>query len=350
MFYKMQYNYAFDLKISNMKLTAKKLSSKIIIQHMRGIKPKKADFSVQSNYKIILLGLKNDTIVGKMPKGLSLNKDINIVNKTIYLVDHSTYGHLGIYKIIVIDDKFLKNHKLLYKTILIFSLIYIVILFIGYFLAKLFLKPIVTQRIKLDTFIKDTTHELNTPVSAIVMSINSNKITPKTIQRIKISAKRVSEIYSDLTYLFLEQNKELNPLSKINLKTVLQEQMEYFLFLASKKRIEVISKIDNVSLAIKKEDFLRIANNLISNAIKYTNKGGRIEIILKKDKFIVKDTGQGIPKTKQKEIFDRFTRATNVIGGFGIGLNIVQNIAHKYNFKIDLLSCEKRGTTFTIFF
>ena len=57
---------------------------------------------------------------------------------------------------------------------------------------------------KLNNFIKDTTHELNTPISAILMSTENKTLSEKQIERVRISAKRVSDIYSDLTYLFLE--------------------------------------------------------------------------------------------------------------------------------------------------
>ena len=346
----MEYNYAYDLKISNMKLIAKKLSSKIVMQHMQGIKKQDASFTIDSPYKIILLDKTKCAVCGKLPKKLQLNKEINIINNCIYLVDDSTYNHLGIKYIIIKDDKFIQNNDILIKTFKIFIPIYIVILLIGYFLAKLFLQPIVAQRTKLNNFIKDTTHELNTPISAIIMSVNSLQSTPKVIERIKISAKRVSEIYDDLTYLFLENQTDTVAAKPINLKPILEEQLEYFSLIASKKEIGLHTQLDDFQFTIFKEDFLRVVNNLISNAIKYTNKGGTIDIILSDHKLIVQDTGIGIPKAKQKDIFDRFYRANTITGGFGIGLNIVKNIIDKYDLKITLNSSENLGTTFTIIF
>jgi two-component system OmpR family sensor kinase len=73
-----------------------------------------------------------------------------------------------------------------------------------------------------------------------------------------------------------------------------------------------------------------------------------IEITLKNNCFSVKDNGVGISKEKQKRIFERFYRESKEVGGFGIGLNIVQNICNKYGFSIDLTSVPKEGTTISI--
>ena len=83
------------------------------------------------------------------------------------------------------------------------------------YLAKLFIKPIKEEREKLNNFIKDTTHELNTPISAILMSTESDTLNDKQIQRVRLAARRVSEIYKDLTYIFLEetQNHKISQIS-----------------------------------------------------------------------------------------------------------------------------------------
>ena len=279
------------------------------------------------------------------------NKSINIVNNTILLVDNSTYGHLGIKYIIIKDDKFLKTNNILKNTIIIFSVLYIVMIVIGYFLAMLFLQPIIIQRKKLDNFVKDTTHELNTPISAIIMSINKDtKLSHKDIYRIKLSAKRISEIYNDLTYLVLETDYKNPNLQTINLKNVLLEQLGYFELLSKQKHISLTYTLNDIAYKIKKEDFIRLINNLISNAIKYTKTNGKIHIILKNNQLIIKDNGIGISAKEQKDIFKRFYRATNNIGGFGIGLNIVKNICKKYNFSIQLKSEQNMGTTIIINF
>jgi two-component system OmpR family sensor kinase len=221
---------------------------------------------------------------------------------------------------------------------------------VGYILARLFLRPIIIQRNKLNNFVKDTTHELNTPVSAIIMSLeDTNNVSERSFERIKLSAKRISEIYHDLTYLFLENDNNM-PKENINVKEILDSQMEYFSTIANKKKIVVEYIADDTSLLISREDFIRLSNNLISNALKYTNKDGKIEVVLNQNSLMIKDNGIGIAKDKQVNLFKRFYRATDEVGGFGIGLNIVHNITQKYDFTIEVDSKENEGTTFIVKF
>ena len=101
---------------------------------------------------------------------------------------------------------------------------------------------------------------------------------------------------------------------------------------------------------INKDDFIRIFNNLISNAIKYNKIGGTIEISLQNNILKISDTGIGIEKNKLEDIYKRYYRATQEQGGFGIGLNIVNKICKIYNIKINVESQINKGTSFTLLF
>jgi len=332
-------------------MKAYELSSNIIMQDMKGKEFKTTNFK-ECNINTTSLYSKSEKLMyGINEKIKSFNLPEYIKDDTIYIVDKSTFGHLGIEYIVLKDTNFLKENRVLQKTILIFSFIFIIMNIIGHFLSKLFLKPILTQRKKLNNFIKDSTHELNTPVSALMMCVDSpNPTSPKNLERIKLSSKRISEIYKDLTYIFLDEydlNKEVKIL---NLRELLDIQIDYFKDFANKKKIDISYSSDKLLYRIDEESFTRLSNNLISNAVKYTSANGSINITLKNNKLIVQDSGIGIAKEKQKDIFDRFYRATSNAGGFGIGLNIVQTICKKYDLKIDLDSQENKGSTFTVYF
>jgi two-component system OmpR family sensor kinase len=182
------------------------------------------------------------------------------------------------------------------------------------------------------------------------MSAENKNLSEKQIERIKISAKRVSEIYSDLTYLFLENKETIKNIQEINLKEIIDEQMEYLELIASKKKIIINKNIEDFFYKIDKDDFIRIFNNLISNAIKYNNIGGRIDISLKDNQLKISDNGIGISNEKIKDIYKRYYRATNEQGGFGIGLNIVNHLCSIYKIKILVESQIDEGTTFTLIF
>ncbi len=351
LFYQMQYKLNYDLITSKMQINASKLSSNIIKAHMQQLPLKKSDLSVDKGFDFGLYDKDKKPLITDITHKIDFSKKRYIAKSgNLGLIDDGVSGHLGIYYIVIEENSFrdLVN-SLLKKSITIFSLVYLVLALIGYFLAKIFIKPIQNQREKLNSFVRDSTHELNTPITALLMSVNSKNMSAKNLERIEISAKRVSEIYKDLTYLFLK-DKESTEVKELDLKSVLTLQVEYLKEFALKKRITIDLKAKNSTFKIDEESFIRLVNNLIFNAIKYTQTGGKIDITLTEKELIIKDNGIGIDKLKLEKIFNKFYRATTTQGGFGIGLSIVDRICKTYNIQIDVVSEIKKGTTFRLEF
>lgn len=267
------------------------------------------------------------------------------------VIDRSVFGHMGIEYVVVEENSFLKEiDNLKKKLFLAFLVIFLFISIIGYFLSKLFIKPIQNEREKLDRFIKDSTHELNTPITALLLSTSSPDPTnPKNLERIRLSAIRISKLYDDLTYSILKNKKELK-IQKLDIDKLLAEEIKTMQPFADKKSITIKTEIESFSFEIDKESAKRLLSNIISNAIKYTKRGGKIEITLKNKTLIVKDNGIGIEEEKIKSIFDRYYRATKFEGGFGIGLSMVSDICKKYNLKLDVKSKIGKGSEFIIRF
>ena len=341
----------YDLTKSNMQNEVSKISSEIILSHMKGTEFNKQKLLDKEDYRISFYDKNQNKIFGNLEEKIDFTKKIIDTKDSFILTDDAVLGHLDIYYIALKENMYFKKIEELKLNIIgVFFAIYLIIAIIGFYLAKLFLKPIKEEREKLNNFIKDTTHELNTPISAILMSTESKSLSEKQIERITISAKRVSEIYSDLTYLFLEDRDTIKNIQEFNLKDLINEQLEYLELLSSKKRITLIKKIEDTLYKINKDDFIRIFNNLISNAIKYNKIGGIIEVSLQNNILTISDTGIGIDKDKLDDIYSRYYRATQEQGGFGIGLNIVNKICKIYNIKINVESQINKGTTFTLFF
>ena len=341
----------YDLTKSNMQNEVSKISSEIILSHMRGSEFDKEKLLKTKDYKISFYDKNQNKIFGNLDENIDFSKKIIDIKNSFILLDDTVLGHLDIYYIALKENMYFKKiEELKLNIISIFFIIYLIIAIIGFYLSKLFLKPIRDERLKLNNFIKDTTHELNTPISAILMSTENKSLSEKQIERVRISAKRVSEIYSDLTYLFLEDKETIKNIQEVNLKDLISEQMEYLELIASKKKITINQNIEEFTYKIDKDDFIRIFNNLISNAIKYNKIGGTIDISFEKDTLKISDSGIGIAKEKLKDIYNRYYRATNEQGGFGIGLNIVSHICNYYKIKITVESKIKQGTTFTLCF
>jgi len=350
-YYKTEKQLYFDLTKSKMQNEVSKISSQIIFAHMTDSKLDTSKFLKTDKYKVSFYNDKKEKIFGNLDDKIDFSKNIIQHHKHFILVDHSTLGHLGVYHIAIEENLHTKQVKELEINIIVFFLlIYSIISLIGFYLAKLFLKPIKIEREKTNNFIKDTTHELNTPISAIMMSTENNNLTEKQIERVRLSAIRISEIYKDLTYIFLEKSDEKKVTKNLRLDLVIKEQLIYFKPLALKKRININLKLEKFEYSINKDDFIRLLNNLISNAIKYNKISGNIDISLKNNELKISDTGIGINKNKLKDIYKRYYRATNEQGGFGLGLNIVNHVCNENNISIKVDSKENKSTTFTLKF
>ncbi len=338
-----------------MQINASNLSAKIIRSHMQSLPLKDSDLSVDKGFNFALFDKDKRALVSHINHKVDFSKK-RYKTKTghLGLIDDGVSGHLGIYHVVVEEQTFQELvKKLLQKTIIIFFLLYLVLALIGYFLARVFIKPIQNQREKLNNFVRDSTHELNTPITALLMSVDpSRPMSRKNLDRVQISAKRISEIYKDLTYLFLKNktDEKVTHNKKLDLKKVLTSQVSYLKEFAYKKKITIKLKIEDSFFVIDEESFIRLVNNLLLNAIKYTQIGGEIEIELTNEYLIVKDNGIGIDEKKLRDIFNRFYRATSTQGGFGIGLSIVNTICKNYDIMVEVKSKIKKGTIFKLSF
>ena len=284
-------------------------------------------------------------------KDIDLTKHIYIVGNKIHYIRILERYYLGtMYLVIEVNDNekwfnFFKIKVLVYGVIL-----FLILLIAGYFLLKMLLRPMRESLYLLDRFIKDTTHELNTPVSAILMNIETlsregfDEKNAKKIHRIDIAARTISTIYNDLTYVALK-NQVQSKDEDVNLAALLRERVEFFRILATQKKLSYELELDEeANLIIDRGKIMRVIDNLLSNAIKYNKRAGSIKVILKKDYFMISDTGIGMKKRDIKEVFERYSRFNKSEGGFGIGLNIVAAIASEYDLVIDIDSQLNVGT------
>ena len=283
-------------------------------------------------------------------------EDFNGFDKEFFTKEESSYtividssDHLGVRYIVLKENELsLSFRQLRIRIISYLILSFLLMGVVGYFLGRLFLRPVREQIESLDQFISDTTHELNTPISAILMTIQSLKgVEPKKLKRLEASAKRLSTTYNTLTYR-LEGNESAP--EELCFAEVVESRVEYVKELIESKRLDVDMDLDTTMVVMPRESAHRLIDNLLSNAIKYSDVGDKITITLKENVFRIEDTGIGIDKKVQEDIFKRYQRANDERGGFGIGLNIVFSICKKYKIKLDLKSKKGEGSTFILTF
>jgi len=239
------------------------------------------------------------------------------------------------------------------------ALILLSIVALVFFLSLLFLRRFAQpfQRVNemLDNFIKDTVHEINTPLSIININIDLfNRKLPKNkyLQRIKAAAKTLSNIYDDMEYLI--KNRQLDfEYNDIDATAFVRERVNYFTEVAAMKGITVDADIEEgIVFHFNDTQLQRIVDNNLSNAIKYSYENGHVEVALYAENGKVQldfqDQGVGISDTRQ--IFERYHREATGRAGFGIGLNIVKTIIDDADISLDVHSILTKGSTFTYTF
>ena len=286
---------------------------------------------------------------------VSLDDVIYLSGDYIHFIKEPEAYYLGTkYIIVEIPDDKIWFENIKYKMILGFLLAFLFMIVIGYFISKLFLRPMRDALHLLDRFIKDTTHELNTPIAAIlsnIQMIDKNSIDEKLakkINRIEIGAKTISNIYEDLTFISLN-NQIISNNEKLNLSEILKQRIDFFKSIASSKKIEFQLDIkDDIFIFCDLKKLSKLIDNILSNAIKYNKFQGFIKVTLKPNLLVIEDSGKGLSKENLKSLFTRYKRFDKSVGGFGIGLNIVSMIAKEYSFKIDVISKVNVGTRIKI--
>jgi two-component system OmpR family sensor kinase len=276
---------------------------------------------------------------------------------------HYAYYILEVYpyylgtKYILIEQKLLTPVTQIKKNILAMALFALILVILtSLFLVKLILKPIRSNLELLDRFIKDTAHELNTPISTILTNIemleqNANIMEPKfekKINRIKIGARTISNLYQDLTYLTLNHKKSVQN-QTLALSPILKDRIEYFRLSAESKKITFETDIgENIHIFADKNNMERLFDNLLSNAVKYSKKSTTVNITLGQNFFEIEDRGKGMTSEQIKTIFERYSRFDNTVGGFGIGYNIIESIIKEHSIDIQIDSVPDQGTKVTL--
>jgi two-component system OmpR family sensor kinase len=242
------------------------------------------------------------------------------------------------------------------KAAMILLSIVILVFGLSLFFLNRFAQPFKRVNEQLDNFIKDSMHEINTPLSIINVNVdlyNRKHPRSKYMQRIKAAAKTLSNIYNDMDYLIKKERVEMAA-ETIDLSAFVRERIDYFTEVAAMKKVEIVSVIDEgVKITFNTVQLQRVVDNNLSNAIKYSHEESVIEVRLLRRKvggctLTFKDYGIGIEDTAQ--IFERYYREDRDKGGFGLGLNIVKAIIDRAGIALDVESEYGRGSSFTYTF
>ena len=254
-------------------------------------------------------------------------------------------------KYLVIENKL--SFAIVYEKILIILFTVLVFIFIlSMFFLRTFAKPFKKVNETLDSFIRDSIHEINTPLS--IISVNVDLYTRKYgsnkyLARMKAATKVLSNLYNDMDYLIKHERME-HKRDSFELSQFLKDRVDYFHEVAQMKNIVLNLNLEasDLYVYINQKQIQKIIDNTISNAIKYSHDNSEIDIKMyvedEKCYLVFKDYGVGIHKVS--DIFNRYYRENKDKGGFGIGLNIVKSIIDELGIELKIESTPKVGSQF----
>lgn len=220
-------------------------------------------------------------------------------------------------------------------------------------------------------FLSSMSHELRTPLHAVIGMINVLSIeNPRKDQEenlaiLRFSAENLLALINDtLDFSKINEDKVTLNQSVFNLSTLLLNIQSSFKAKAEQKGLDLRLKTDfeQAPLFVRGDQnrLTQVLNNLISNAVKFTDNGGRVEISITSTSieekhitllFAIRDSGIGIPKNKQEIIFEPFLQANNNItkryGGTGLGLAIAKRLILLHQSELKLTSEENVGSIFS---
>jgi two-component system OmpR family sensor kinase len=251
--------------------------------------------------------------------------------------------------ILVTKDKIHYHEKLLSIKLYIIAIqVFLLALFgvLSYFLSTQALRPMQEAITKLDNFSKDLIHDINTPITSILLNMklldrNREYQDNKPLLRIKRSIEDISELHNNLTILLQEDRMiiQQESLFEIVQEVVATHERIYPHLSFQLQKIEF--KAD-----INKNAFKQVLINLISNACKYNKERGFLKIYLKDNILYIEDSGIGIKNPQ--EIFERAYKEHS--SGSGIGLDIAKRLCEAMDIDIAVKSTLDVGTTISLGF
>ena len=196
-------------------------------------------------------------------------------------------------------------------------------------------------------FTADAAHELRTPISALKIQLhNIAQEVPaesEALAQLGTGVDRMQHLVEQLLFLYRATPEQFTQnIQQLDLYVLAEELLaeQYYLFEAKQQTVELLGE----HCLVEGNDFAlnTLLKNLLSNANKYTPKGGQISISVKATpqgvRLTVEDSGPGVPKELEERIFERFYRVGQAsdedISGCGLGLTIVKNIVELQGAKI----------------
>ncbi len=216
----------------------------------------------------------------------------------------------------------------------------------GYILTAMIFAPKEQMEHRLTTLSHDILHELNIPLSTIQANASMLKKTMtdeksfKRIERIEDASVRLEKLYHELVYAI---RKEMHEIEKeiFDIQEVIQERVAVFL---EQQRNPIEITTETYHIKADKIGFEQMLDNIISNAMKYSEKEAPVHISLEKDILKIQDEGKGMSPTELLQVHERYYQADAKQEGKGIGLALVKDYCDTEGIGLQIHSEKEVGT------
>jgi len=253
---------------------------------------------------------------------------------------------LIIYNFLIVNFGF--NQETFYP-ITIILLVFAAVFY--YLLSKSLLEPLFKSEQEIQHLIKETLHEINTPVATIQINTKilqkkeENDKNLQRLERIEVSCDNLLNLYNQMEYSLKEKIDNVT-VENFDINEIIVKSIEKFEDL--KKDIQIIYQPQSLIVETDKNGFERVIDNLLSNAIKYNKPNGTIDITLINNILKIKDTGIGIDTKNLFYVFDKYYQENSLHSGIGLGLNIVKAYCDRYKIDLKIDSLKDEGSEFNL--
>ena len=209
------------------------------------------------------------------------------------------------------------------------------------------------------SFVRDAAHELKTPLSVILASLELLKRTKpgdeeereKLLEFLMRNSERLRDTVEEIVEAYNTEGKEYER-EAVGVEEVIGEAVEKYRSTAERKGLEIVTEIENLpGIMWDRKALVAVTGNLIENAVKFTENGRILITASRKNGDVVisvQDTGIGIADENQGSIFGRFYKISPEAPGVGIGLSFCKDAIGAHGGMIDCTSEYGEGTKFTV--
>ena len=286
-------------------------------------------FLEMKNYSYTFEGNKFKVELEEKNKGMAFYQ-LYEDNDELYILVPIPFAKNEVFKISYPKKAFLSYIKTYQKEVIIeFLVSSSIVIFISLIFSYISINPLRKSISLIEEVTKDIIHDINTPISGILINLKLLKLKHSDepeIKRIELAVKQLSSLYENLKTLTegIKLYKE-----EVNIKEIIEEELKVYESLYPDIKVE--TELKDVYKKLDKTALKRVISNILGNAFKHnTVKNGWIKVYLDENSLIVENASK--PIKNPEKVFDRYYREGQ--RGLGLGLSIVKKLCSEMECKV----------------